>query len=163
MKNITMAVVLIIAITACKTEKKKEEIINQEKMETMELSNKEKGVALLRSLETGDQTPVGYINAEKYIQHNLGVADGLEGSVPYCKTLRKAVLKQMWLELMRMVIMYLPIPFMIFSGQNRLRCFSLRRREDCGTLGYLIDIAPVNPSGHSQMTALLNLQISVKL
>ena len=45
----------------------------------MELSNKDKGVALLTSLETGDQTPVSYINAEKYTQHNLAVADGLEG------------------------------------------------------------------------------------
>ena len=36
-------------------------------------------MALLESLETGDQTPVSYINADKYIQHNLAVADGLKG------------------------------------------------------------------------------------
>ena len=46
---------------------------------TMELSNKEKVVALLNSFNTGDQTPISYINPEKYIQHNLGVADGLAG------------------------------------------------------------------------------------
>ncbi|APD06846.1 hypothetical protein UJ101_01327 [Flavobacteriaceae bacterium UJ101] len=45
----------------------------------MSLSNKEKAVALLESLENGDSTPVGYINPEKYIQHNLAVADGLAG------------------------------------------------------------------------------------
>ncbi|WP_109852493.1 nuclear transport factor 2 family protein [Aquimarina sp. AU58] len=45
----------------------------------IELSNKEKVVALLTSLETGDQKPVSYINPNKYIQHNLAVADGLEG------------------------------------------------------------------------------------
>lgn len=45
----------------------------------MELSNKDKAVALLNSFNTGDQTPISYINPTKYIQHNLGVADGLEG------------------------------------------------------------------------------------
>ena len=49
------------------------------KQEKMEISNKEKVVALLKSIETGAQEPVGYINAGKYIQHNLGVADGLAG------------------------------------------------------------------------------------
>lgn len=49
------------------------------KEEKMEMSNKEKVVALLKSIETGAQDPVGYINPGKYVQHNLGVADGLEG------------------------------------------------------------------------------------
>lgn len=43
------------------------------------MTNKEKGIALLESLETGAQEPVGYINPSKYIQHNLAIADGLEG------------------------------------------------------------------------------------
>jgi len=43
------------------------------------MSNKEKVVALLNSFNTGDSTPISYINPEKYIQHNLGVGDGLEG------------------------------------------------------------------------------------
>ena len=41
--------------------------------------NKEKAVALLDSIETGDQTAVGYVNPQKYIQHNLSVGDGLAG------------------------------------------------------------------------------------
>lgn len=45
----------------------------------MEISNKEKVVALLKSIETGDSVPVSYINPNKYIQHNVGVADGLAG------------------------------------------------------------------------------------
>ncbi len=44
-----------------------------------ELSNKEKVVALLNSFNTGDQTPISYINPNKYIQHNLAVGDGLQG------------------------------------------------------------------------------------
>jgi predicted SnoaL-like aldol condensation-catalyzing enzyme len=45
----------------------------------MSLSNKEKVVALLTSIETGDPQPVAYINPNKYIQHNLMVGDGLAG------------------------------------------------------------------------------------
>lgn len=48
--------------------------------ENMSLSNqKEKAIELLKSIETGDQGSVSYINPEKYIQHNLMVADGLAG------------------------------------------------------------------------------------
>lgn len=50
-----------------------------QKEEKMEVANKEKAVALLNSFNTGDQTPVAYINPNKYIQHNLAVGDGLEG------------------------------------------------------------------------------------
>ena len=39
----------------------------------------EKAIAVIRSLETGDPDAVSYINPEKYIQHNLGVKDGLAG------------------------------------------------------------------------------------
>lgn len=45
----------------------------------MELSNKDKVVALLNSFNTGDKTPISYINPNKYIQHNLMVGDGLAG------------------------------------------------------------------------------------
>lgn len=45
----------------------------------MELTNKEKVVALLNSFNTGDQTPISYIHPNKYIQHNLSVSDGLAG------------------------------------------------------------------------------------
>ena len=43
------------------------------------MTNKEKAVAVLVSLETGATEPVSYINAERYTQHNLAVEDGLEG------------------------------------------------------------------------------------
>ena len=49
------------------------------KEEKMELSNKDKVVALLNSFNNGDKTPISYINPNKYIQHNLAVGDGLAG------------------------------------------------------------------------------------
>lgn len=43
------------------------------------MTNMDKVIALLNSIETGDQRAVGYINPTNYIQHNLAVADGLAG------------------------------------------------------------------------------------
>lgn len=43
------------------------------------MSNKDKAVAVLFSIETGDKAAIGYINPNKYIQHNLMVGDGLAG------------------------------------------------------------------------------------
>lgn len=78
MKKILISVTVILAIgfTACNSQKT---ISNNKKEEKMEISNKEKVIALLKSIETGAQEPVGYINPNNYIQHNLGVADGLAG------------------------------------------------------------------------------------
>ena len=42
-------------------------------------SPKQQVVELLKSIETGDGKPIAYINPNKYIQHNLAVADGLAG------------------------------------------------------------------------------------
>lgn len=64
--------IMAMALAACSTEK-----ITVKKESTM--SNKSKVTALLKSIETGDSTPVTYINPNKYIQHNLAVGDGLAG------------------------------------------------------------------------------------
>lgn len=71
------AIILSIGISSCNAQKNTNLKIKDGKK--MEISNKEKVVALLKSIETGAQEPVGYINPTKYIQHNLGVEDGLAG------------------------------------------------------------------------------------
>ena len=53
--------------------------LNSLKNNGAKLSKKDKVIALLNSFNTGDKTPISYINPNKYIQHNLGVADGLSG------------------------------------------------------------------------------------
>ncbi len=80
MKQLVTTVAIALLIASCGTSKKVSDTKNNEKMETKTtLLNKEKASALIRSLETGDQSTIGYINPTKYIQHNLMVADGLEG------------------------------------------------------------------------------------
>ncbi len=69
MKYLAVVVVSIL-LTSCASIKK---------TQTVELSKKDKVVALLNSFNTGDQTPISYINPNKYIQHNLAVGDGLAG------------------------------------------------------------------------------------
>ena len=44
-----------------------------------ELANKEKAVAVISSIETGDLQAISYINPTNYTQHNLSVGDGLAG------------------------------------------------------------------------------------
>ena len=42
-------------------------------------SQKQQVFDLLKSIETGDSTPIDFINPSKYIQHNLAAKDGLQG------------------------------------------------------------------------------------
>ncbi|WP_395845843.1 nuclear transport factor 2 family protein [Cystobacter fuscus] len=42
-------------------------------------NQKQQVVDLLKAIETGEGAPVAVINPDKYIQHNLGAADGLVG------------------------------------------------------------------------------------
>jgi predicted SnoaL-like aldol condensation-catalyzing enzyme len=82
MKHLAIILTLVIVLTSCKSEKQNNNTQKNEEntMETqVKISNKDKVVALLKSIETGDKTPITYINPEKYIQHNLAVADGLAG------------------------------------------------------------------------------------
>lgn len=54
-------------------------LATQAQEKTMPSNPKEQVTALLKSLETRDPKPVAAINPDKYIQHNLAVADGLAG------------------------------------------------------------------------------------
>jgi len=52
---------------------------NSTMKEASAMTNAEKAKALIESLGTDNTGPVAYVNPNKYIQHNLAVADGLEG------------------------------------------------------------------------------------
>ncbi len=80
MKQIITTVTIALLVASCNTTKK--DLITKKtgKMETKtELSNKEKAAALITSMETGDQSTIAFISPTNYKQHNLMVADGLEG------------------------------------------------------------------------------------
>lgn len=80
MKKMTLYTAIILGVglsPACQAQNSSDSKTKKEKK--MEISNKQKVTDLLKSIETGATKPVGYINPEKYIQHNLGAADGLAG------------------------------------------------------------------------------------
>nr|WP_321236749.1 hypothetical protein [uncultured Psychroserpens sp.] len=80
MRQLIITTMITLLVASCGNTKKEPQTKNIEKMESKTvLSNKEKSTALLTSLETGDQSTIAYINPTGYKQHNLGVADGLEG------------------------------------------------------------------------------------
>ena len=83
MKSISFFSLFVFAITliSCNTNKNTvAETKNEVKKEAkMELTKKEKAVAVIESIETGAKEPVAYINPNKYTQHNLAVGDGLAG------------------------------------------------------------------------------------
>lgn len=69
MRNLALTLLSVLTLFACENDES----------QVAEKSNKQKVVELLKSIETGATEPVAYINPNKYIQHNQGVADGLAG------------------------------------------------------------------------------------
>tara|TARA_B100000780_G_C21116755_1_gene451932 strand:- start:1841 stop:2710 length:870 start_codon:yes stop_codon:yes gene_type:complete len=79
MKQILISATVVLSMAFSANHGEQFNNVEIQKNKKMELSNKEKVAALLKSIETGDQEPAGYINPNKYIQHNLNAADGLAG------------------------------------------------------------------------------------
>ena len=74
MKNTLLSTVLVsaLSLSSCNA---------QDDDTTTEVSNEEKVIQLLKSIETGAQEPAAYINPNNYVQHNLEVADGIAGFI----------------------------------------------------------------------------------
>ena len=70
--QIAATAAVLITATACTTSPSNSDT-------SADLSNQDKAVALLNSIETGNQQAIGYVNPEQYTQHNLAVANGLAG------------------------------------------------------------------------------------
>lgn len=66
----TLLAASVLSLAAC---------ANDSMVKNDELSNKDKAVAVISSIETGDANAMSYINPTQYTQHNLAVGDGLEG------------------------------------------------------------------------------------
>lgn len=67
--------------------------LSAQEAKRMSSTNKQQVTELLKSIETGAAGPVSYINANKYIQHNLAVGDGLAGFAAVLQQLPKGSAK----------------------------------------------------------------------
>ncbi len=158
MKNLIVINALILSLLACTNNAKKSssktgneaEEINK-KVEQMELTNKEKAVALLVSLETGDQTPISFINQDKYIQHNLAVGDGLEGFGEVLKNAPKGGFKANVIRSFQdgdYVFNHTIYDF--FGPKIGFDVFRFEKGKIVEHWDNLAEITPPNPSGRTQ-------------
>ncbi|ELE1962835.1 nuclear transport factor 2 family protein [Vibrio vulnificus] len=147
MKTITnkllrsVAVASVMGIAACSAQSASES-----------LSNKDKAVALISSIETGDHAPIAYVNPNKYIQHNLAVGDGLEGFGEVLKALpegsAKADVKRAFQD---GDYVFLHTEYDFFGPKVGFDIFRFENGQIVEHWDNLQDIAPANPSGRTQL------------
>ncbi len=148
MKHVINALIIGMVISSCGESK---ETVQSQKETDMELTNKEKAVAVLESLETGDQQAVNYINASNYTQHNLMVEDGLEG---FGKVLQNAPEGGFKANVVRSFqdgnYAFTHTVYDFFGPKVGFDIFRFEEEKIVEHWDNLSEIAPVNPSNHSQ-------------
>lgn len=116
----------------------------------MTLSNKDKAVALINSIQTGDHAPIAYVNPNKYIQHNLAVGDGLAGFGAVMQTLpagsAKASVKRAFQD-GDFAVLHTEYDF--FGPKAGFDIFRFENGQIVEHWDNLQEIAPANPSGHT--------------
>ncbi len=135
------------AVSSCTSNK-----FSQSKKELkMELSNKEKVVALLNSFNTGDQTPVSYINPDKYIQHNLSVGDGLSG---FGEVIKNAPVGGFKANVVRAFqdgdYVFTHTEYDFFGPKAAFDVFRFENGKIVEHWDNLTEVTPPNPSGRTQ-------------
>ncbi len=114
-------------------------------------TNKEKVVALLNSFNTGDQTPISYINPQKYIQHNLSVGDGLAG---FGEVMKHAPPQGFKAEVVRAFedgnYVFTHTVYDFFGPKIGFDIFRFENGLIVEHWDNLIEVQPPNPSGRTQ-------------
>ena len=123
----------------------------QEIVLSKKLSNGEKVVSLLESIETGDMAPIAYINPDKYIQHNLSAKDGLAGFGELLGMLPKGSAKVNVVRVIEdgdFVVTHTEYDF--FGPKVGIDMFRFENGLIVEHWDNLSEITPANPSGHTQ-------------
>ena len=117
----------------------------------MELTKKEKVVALLNSFNTGDQTPLSYINPEKYIQHNLSAPDGLAG---FGEIMKHAPPQGFKAKVIRAFedgdYVFTHTEYDFFGPKAAFDVFRFENGLIVEHWDNMLEVQPPNPSGHTQ-------------
>ncbi|NKI32735.1 SnoaL-like domain-containing protein [Muricauda sp. DJ-13] len=115
------------------------------------MSNKDKVVALLNSFNTGSQEPIGYINPNKYIQHNLAVADGLQG---FGEVMQNAPEGGFKANVIRAFedgdFVFTQTEYDFFGPKAAFDVFRFEDGQIVEHWDNLLEVQPPNPSGHTQ-------------
>lgn len=118
----------------------------------MELSNKQKVIDLLKSIETGASEPVAYINPNKYTQHNLAVGDGLAGFGAVLAQLPPNSAKVNTVRVFQDGnYVFAHTEYNFFGPKIGFDIFKFEEGKIVEHWDNLQEIAPPNPSGHTMI------------
>jgi predicted SnoaL-like aldol condensation-catalyzing enzyme len=113
---------------------------------------KQKAVELLKSVETGDTQAVSIINPDKYIQHNLGAADGLQGFAGLMKQLPPHSARVQTVRVFQDGnIVFTHSDFNFFGPKVGFDIFRFEHERIVEHWDNLQETAPANPGGHSMI------------
>ncbi|GAB2562737.1 nuclear transport factor 2 family protein [Spirosoma areae] len=115
------------------------------------MTNQQKAVSLIQSIETGDMTPIGYINPRQYKQHNLMAADGLQGFGELMQHVPKGSAKAQVIRSFTdgdYVVLHTKYDF--FGPKAGFDVFRFDGGQIVEHWDNLQPIAEKNPSGHTQ-------------
>lgn len=125
----------------------------------MKTSNKQKVVALLKALETGETEPVKVINPDKYIQHNLQVADGLEGFAAFASILPKGETKVNTVRVFQDGnYVFAHNEYNVFGPKIGFDIFRFEDGKIVEHWDNLQETQPANPSGHTMIDGATELK-----
>lgn len=148
MKHLICSIVILSLVIGCKNKSK----VEVKTKEQIELSNKQKAITLLKSLETGDKKPVSYINPNKYIQHNLTVSDGLEGFKALTENIPEDGFK---VDVIRAFqdkeYVFTHTKYDFFGLEIGFDVFRFENGQIVEHWDNLIEVFPPNPSNHTQI------------
>lgn len=159
-KSAKTLVLFTLFFVGCQEHKKQSQQIEvrKETLKKVKMSNKEKVVQLLNSFNTGDQTPISYINPEKYIQHNLAVADGLAGFGEVMKNAPEGGFKANVIRAFEddnYVITHTEYDF--FGPKAGFDVFRFEDGKIVEHWDNLAEVTPPNPSGRTQFDGSLEI------
>jgi len=137
---------IIAALAACQ---KQEEKVEEVKMNN--LTNVEKAVQLIESIGTTNTEPVAYVNPDKYIQHNLMVADGLEGFGAVLQTLPEGSYAKVVRAFGDGDFVFLHTEYDFFGPKVGFDIFRFENGLIVEHWDNLAEIAQPNPSGRTQL------------
>jgi predicted SnoaL-like aldol condensation-catalyzing enzyme len=136
-----------VALMACATNG-----ITATKENGMPTNYKPQVTELLKSIETGDSKPVGYINAGKYIQHNLAVGDGLAGFGAVLQALPKGSAKVNTVRVMQDgPFVFAHTDYNFFGPKVGFDIFRVEDGKIVEHWDNLQEKAVANPSGHTML------------
>jgi predicted SnoaL-like aldol condensation-catalyzing enzyme len=138
---IILAASLILIEVGCKSKGRRQE-----------MSKKDQVVSLLKALETGAAEPVGVINPQKYIQHNLAVADGLNGFGDFFSKLPKNAIRVNTVRAFEDGdFVFAQSEYEFFGPKVGYDVFRFENGKIVEHWDGLAEKKPANPSGHTQL------------